>query len=837
MKTAKKQEKMFKILNIMLIAVFLFSISICVTSQKNTAQAAANLIKESSFEGDIDAYWGTWQEEGLAREFEFYRAYNAPYGYGSYCAAIDAKGTPGQAFSALLSSGNIKNKFAVDATKDYYLIFYARSTVNMDLIAYMQRADSHDAITEHKARTINSQWQKYVISLSPTVTTDALLAFVYGDMPDNATLYLDGIQVIEANLSVATAEVRAYIGDEKYIAIRNINNFSENDINIEVPYYDNLTKTATTKKISIKKMTSSNVYFDMEEGTYSGIGNVYVNDNYVGSFNYNVLLKLNAFHPGFIRVDEDMVVSGSGFMPMESESVFLVVNALNEEKRVVQKWIEPITMDSKLSQMSFKLPVGTISGSMFIQTSFFNKDGVEKINKSNSLSYKLKPIVFATDWSKRGYEHVGDKLRIYGKGLGTSPSVVYYDAEGNKLDIIRAKVISIGDLEEIEVPTTKKSNSFDITILSNGVESDRSEYLSYLAKPKLKTIKTKYSRVMYSSSERIQAAKIGDEITINGEGFRSSAISAIVEFQGYNQRIIVNIDNAAINANGTQLKVIVPLGAQNGYINVRVNEKGSNYMPIEIIPTVISVSPDPVVPGENIIITADGVGDNLNLAKIHFQLNSAEKITVAPYAIDLSGAQAVVYAKAPMAMSNNATKVTLQYDRWSDDGSSVLNVRPHISGANINIDNKILSIKGYGFSINPRENIITYKYADEDKTVITPNVRMLGVYPTEEGQEIRVQILDNYHYGFVSVQVGDYASNEVNFGPTSIHNIARRIEYVESASAVKGVLYISGYNFGTSGEVYVGDQQAQEHYRSEFFIIAVIDEQYIDNNPIVVTRE
>ena len=837
MKKAKKQEKVFKIMNIMLITAFLFSVSIYTAPQQNIVQAAVNLIKESSFEGNIDAYWGDWQEDASTREFELYRAYDAPYGYGSYCAAIDAKGAPGQAFSALMSTNNPENKFAIDAAKDYYLIFYARSTVNMDLITYMQRADSYDAITEYKARTINSQWQKYVINFSPSATTDALLAFVYGNMPDNATLYLDGIQVIEANLSVSTVEVRGYIGEQKYVSIANINSFFKDDIKVEVPYYDNLTKTATIKKLDLKRMTSSGVYFNMEKGTYSGIGNIYVNDNYVGSFNYNVLLKLNSFHPGLIRIDEDMVVSGSGFMPMESQSIFLVANVLNDEKVVTKKWIEPLTMDSELSQMSFKLPAGTVSGSMSIQTSFFDKDGIEKINKSNALAYKLKPIVFATDWSKRGYEHVGDNLRIYGKGFGVSPSVVYYDTEGNKLETIRAKVISIGDLEEIEARTTKKVNNFDITILSNGVESDRSEYLSYLAKPKLNTIKTGYSRVIYSSSEKIQAAKIGDEITIYGEGFRSAASSTVVEFQGYNQRIAVAVDNEAINSNGTYLKVIVPLGAQNGYINIQVNEKDSNYRPIEIIPTVISVSPDPVLPGKDIIITADGVGDNLNLAKIHFQLSNSEKITVAPYAIDLSGTQAVIYAKAPLAMSSNATKVTLQYDRWTDNGSSILNVRPHVNSANINLDNKILSIKGYGFSINPRENIITYKYADEDKTIITPNVRMLGVYPTEEGQEIRIQMLDNYHYGFVNVQVGDFISNEINFGPTSIHNIARRVEYVENAGAIKGVLYISGYNFGTSGSVYVGDQQAQEHYRSEFFIIAVIDEQYVNDNPVVVTRE
>ena len=157
--------------------------------------------------------------------------------------------------------------------------------------------------------------------------------------------------------------------------------------------------------------------------------------------------------------------------------------------------------------------------------------------------------------------------------------------------------------------------------------------------------------------------------------------------------------------------------------------------------------------------------------------------------------------------------------------------------ASINMDTKILSIKGYGFSTYPKENIITYKYADEDQTVIQPKVKMLGVYPTEEGQEIRIKIYDEYHYGYVSVAVGEYSSNEVNFGPVSISKITRRIEYVESADAVTGVLYISGYNFGENGGVRVGEHWADVHYRSNFLVVAVIDQNYLYDNPVIVAKE
>lgn len=837
MKTAKKQYKTYKMSKIGLVLTLVFVSAALVLSQGKEASAAVNIIRENSFEGDISSYWGIWKKESSVRSYQLFRAYDAPFGYGSYSAAIEAKGSPEEPFSAVMSSNALTNKFSIDASKDYYLIFYARADKKMDLIAYLQKADNYAAITEFKAETINDKWQKFFFNFSPTVSGDASLVFVYGDMPADNTLYIDGIQLIENDILLASTEVKGYIGDERFVSIRNIGAFNENDISIELPYYDNLTKTVGEKKFKPTRIVSSGVYFKIPERTFSGIGKAYVSGNYVGMFDYNILTKLDSFHPGLVRVDQDLVISGSGFSPKEKNNIFLVVNAVNHEKEIYQRWIAPETADSNLKQMSFKLPSGTISGSMVLHNSFFDKSGTERINKSNALSYNLKPVVSATDWSERGYEHVGDKLRISGKGFGLNPSVVFYDQDGVKLEVKRATIVNIGEVEEIEVQTTKKTNNFEITVLSGNVESDRSSYLNYVAKPKITRLVSRYGRALNTGSEKISAAKIGDIITISGEGFKGASGTIAVEFQGNGKRISVDVQSENINRYYTSLTVAVPAGAQNGYLNVKTSGKDSNYIALEIVPTVLSINPEPVVPGEEILISANGVGSNLNLAKVSFKLSPKEEVIVVPHSIDLSGENAKVRVMAPLAMSNDSTKINLQYDRWSDNGDSVLNVRPHISSANINLDNKILSIKGHGFSINPRENVIAYKYADQDKTEITPSVRMLGVYPTEEGQEIRIQVNDNYHYGFLTVTVGEYTSNEINFGPTSIHSIARRIEYVKSENKVMGVLYISGYNFGKAGKVYVGGHEAREHYRSEFFIIAVLDQAYVYDNPVQVTRE
>jgi cellobiose-specific phosphotransferase system component IIB len=160
---------------------------------------------------------------------------------------------------------------------------------------------------------------------------------------------------------------------------------------------------------------------------------------------------------------------------------------------------------------------------------------------------------------------------------------------------------------------------------------------------------------------------------------------------------------------------------------------------------------------------------------------------------------------------------------------------PHIDSASIDAETKILSIKGHGFATALKNNKITYMYADH--TVVTPKVKMISIQNTSEGQEIKVQILDNYTYGFLTLTSGEQTSNEVNVGPAMITRIERRMEFVKSERRVMGVLYISGKNFGTSGGVKVGRVWATTHYRSNVFIIAVVEPENLRNNPVIVTKK
>lgn len=820
-----------KLLSIYVILAFVFSLFTPVT-----VNAATNLITDGSFEGTIENNWSMWKSNDSTRTYEVYRSYDAPFGYGSYSAAIEGTGASENRWLSGLAS---KKSFKINSGSYYYVVFYTKASSAMNMSLYLENNSTYSAITKVEEVPVTTEWTRNMVGIQANSNADALLTFTFGDINPGVTLNIDAVQVFLSDAKVTTTEVKGSIGEaKKYVQVTNITNFDENDIQIELPYYDNLTSEITTKKFTPISVSASGIELKMYDQTFSGVGTVYVNGAVVGNFNYNVTPKITNYTPDMPRTDEDLTVIGSGFHPaIDLEKTYLIVKTINVNGKQYDTWVKPHTIDSKLSQITAKMPMGIVNGNMYVQTSYYNKNNVNVINKTANLAYTVKPTIFSIEWQKRGYDQVGDTLRIHGKGISNNPTVIFYNESGTKLESRKAKLSEIYTDEIIEVEATTKTNNFKVTVISGGIESDKADALAYTAKPKISLVKGTYQRTVNNTNTVIPAAKVGDKITITGSGMKpDNGEYTQVSFQGLGKKVNATVGSANINSAGTSITVTVPQGALNGYLAVIVNGETSNYLPIEIVPTVIGITPDPVVPGQTVAVKANGVGKNINLAKLYFTSDGKSELSVTPTSIDFSNDVAIIYAKAPLALSNNSSSVRVQYDRWKSDGNSSLNILPTITSASINKDTKVLSIKGYGFSINSSENKITYKYADTDHTVITPKVKMLGVYPTEEGQEIRVQILDEYYYGYVTVTVDGNTSNEANFGPASVTKIARRAEYVKSEEKVMGVLYISGYNFGTTGGVKVGSNWATVHYRTDNFIIAVIDQANLYDNPVIIAK-
>ncbi|PLX21373.1 hypothetical protein C0584_02735 [Candidatus Parcubacteria bacterium] len=838
MKNKERVKKtMYKAINALVLFALVFNFGFVSESSVDSAQAYTNMLKEGSFENNIEGYWTNWQNDASTRVYDIYRSYESAFGFGSHSVAIRAtSGAPEEGWTANFQPREDTNGFTLENGKTYYLAVYLKGSQNFQTRVTVSNTQTYESIDGFRDVPVTTEWTRHVLMFNSNISSGGTFSITYGDLAEGAELYIDGVQLFSDAVTLSTTEVKGNIGQtRKYLKISNISFFTQDEIQVELPYYNENTSTVGTMRYNPSEVTSSGIYVNMPEGTFSGVGRVYAQNQLIGEFGYNVTPVITDFYPSRFHADEDVVIRGSGFNPqVDIDKMYVIVKTKNVEGKTFDHYIKPHVVDPQLKQVTVKLPVGVINSSVYVQTSFRNHLGEDKVVKSNSLRYEVKPVIYLSEWSQMGFDQVGDKLKIHGKGISNNPYVVFYDEAGNKIATTRAKVLEISSEEVIEVTTPANVNKLNITVKVGNNESDAAQALAYAAKPKVKTIKTKKTRYMSGSEEKIPAAKTGEEIMLYGNSLYSEIATSVVEFQGLNTRIQVN--PSSYDPKGTWVKVIVPPGAQNGYMNVELNGLKSNYLPLEIIPSIVEVNPAEIIPGAQMSIHATGVGQVQSLTKVFFNFGK-EVLEVSPQSIDSYGDLAVIHLIAPMAISSKSTTIKLQYDKWMDDSSPALNVNPQITHASMDVESKILIIRGHGFSIQPRENIITYRYADENKTIIEPKVRMLGIYPTEEGQEIRIQVQDDYHYGYVQVTVGDKVSNEFNFGPVSIRSVARRVQFIEADNQNMGVLYINGYNFGETGGVRVGEVWANIHYRTNFFIIAVVPEANVNDNPIIVTKE
>ncbi len=826
--TRKKITVFMAPMFLILVAVF-FNWTLITSPEKASALAATNLINGGGFEGNIDTDWILWNNNS-SREYQLSRSYgfqNMPTGLGSYSALISAEGTSGDRWQTGISS---KKAFVLEANKDYYLTFYAKSQNSpLEILAYLN--DGSAPTTEIITVTIGTDWEKHTIAFTPTKGGQSYFSFVFGDMSAGSFI-MDGVGLYKSDIKISNPEVRGYIGTEARLSVTGLEMLSAKELKVELPYFDSVSGEKKTIQIAPKKIENGYITFDFQSGTYAGVGKIIANNEEVGLFNYNVQIKLTAIHPEVVRADESITIVGTGFHPDIANNVYVIMKAVDVAGKNYEHWAKPTVIDSALTQITVATPNGIIPDSLSVRVSYADKDNEVKINKSNSLAYKVKPVIYSVTWSKSGYDQVGDKLKISGKGLGYRPKVIFYDMSDKQIDFKVGQMTEVSDSEYVEVVSTSKVNQYKIAVAVGNIESDAANMVEYVAKPKLQSIATSYARA--EQNNRIQAAKVGDIITLNGTGF--SSYSTSVEFSGINStRVRVGIPTGDISVGGGSLKVQVPAGAVNGYVGVVVNGQTSNYLSLEIIPTIVSYSPENMTSESSMTIVASGVGTDLDKITVNFAANG-QKDSVKPRSVTHSGGYANISLTTPALIAKNSV-LSLTYDNWSSTVSAIANIRPNIKSAGFNEDTKILTIKGSGFSSLMKDNQITYMYADAAKTVITPKAKVLGIFQTVDGQEIRIQISDNYHYGYVTVTSGGIISNEAQFGPVNVTRIARRVEYVKADSQVMGVLYISGYNLGKRGGVRVGDVWANVHYRDDFFIIAVVPQSDTNKNPVVVARE
>lgn len=823
-----------------IISLFLgvLTLGVAVLPVSQAQAAGENLIKNPSFEqGNVDTYWYLWNNNPRERSYVIYKSYDVPFGTGSHSAVIEATGVIGSLYDAGMVTNSTANPFTVNANKTYNFSFYAKGSKATSIAVYLHRADNFEPLTPSKEINVTTQWQRYQVQLTPNATASASLGIAYGSLGNSEALYLDSLDLSESNYTLSTQEVKGFIGESKNLSISGGNRLTVDDIRIELPYFNPLTQTMERKQFVPSQVSNGKAIFTMPANTFAGVGKVFVYGGALDEFNYNVYVKVTDVSPDPIRPDEDMVVYGTGFHPNLTQDFIVVVNR-GENGASYEKWLAPHTVDSSLSQVVVKLPVGMLNNKLTARTYFTNKVGTSVENKSNSFSYTIQPEIYGWEWSQRGSEQVGDKITIYGKGIVDRPTVHFYNSSNEiiakKSATIKKIVSGTENYEVIEVATPVTLNQVTITVKAGPHESDPSSALSYIAKPTIKSVTTKNARTLANNNVKLPAAKVGEKIRLIGNGFKTSS-PAQVEFWSIHGAVtVVTVDPTSIDPRGNWVDVVVPVGAINGQINVKINGQKSNNFSLEIIPTIISTNPTQPVPGESVVITTHGTSLDPSQIVVRFKAPSSQEIEVQPSSVNKSGDAVLLTVMTPRALPSSGTTMTVQSGYWLDNETYRIAVAPHLDQADMNRVSKILTLRGYGFSTKLNENKLTFKYADG--TVVETEHRIMSVTNTTEGQEMKIRILDDYYYGSIYITVSESRSNEVSVGPAMITRLERRVQYVQANNRVMGVLYISGRNFGPQGDVKVGDVWATTHYRTNTFIIAVVETGDLYKNPVIVTK-
>jgi hypothetical protein len=823
----------------LLIAILAFGVTFApVPSKTLVAQAAGNnLINNPSFETEVTTYWDTWSAgSSTRRNFTMTRSYEVPVGYGSYSAAIQGSGSPEARFNYGIIT-NSDNPITLTSGKNYVFSFYAKAQTRSTVSVYLVNSQTFESVSTPVEINIGGNWAQHQVIFTSNYSGPGALTFAFGDLGENTILNIDGLSLTENNITLNTNQtISGYIGDtNRNVRISGGSSLTLNDVKVELPFFNEQTNQIETKQFTPTSVTSTQVKFDMPVQTFAGIGKIYVYGGLVGNFNYNVKVKITDFAPNPVRVDEDFVVYGSGFNPV-TDQTFVLVQAVGGNGNVYDLWLKPHTIDSRLSQLVVKLPIGVTNGRVSVKTFYTDLSNVGKENRSGNLSYVIKPSIYNVEWSRAGYEQVGDKISIYGKGIAKSSTVNFYN-ENN--EIIYRKSASIKEInttenyEVIEVATPVTLNKLKITVKVGSIESDQADALQITARPVITTLTTQHKRKVSYSNTSLPAAKPGEKIRINGKGFKTTA-AVTVEIETVNGRIAIPLYGDAIDQNGNWAEFTVPSLATTGTINVEVNGRKSNSVTLEIIPIIVSTLPLAPFPGTDLNIWTQGVGLNTSQVTVYFKLNNNETVAVTPSNIRVDSDAVIITVPTPKSISNHSSSVKIKYGNWLNDETYDVSAQPFIDSATMDMETKIISIKGHGFAARVNDNKITYMYADH--TVVTPRVRMLGITTTGEGQELKIQVLDDYYYGFIKLSVNEEVSNEVTLGPAKVTRIERRVQFVNAENRVMGVLYISGKNFGPTGGVKVGDVWANVHYRTNTFIIAVVESSQVNYNPVIVAK-
>ncbi len=323
----------------------------------------------------------------------------------------------------------------------------------------------------------------------------------------------------------------------------------------------------------------------------------------------------------------------------------------------------------------------------------------------------IKPIITSVNPDSG---RIGDTVTISGKGFGANRN-------DSKVILDSAEItdyLSWSD-SEIKIIIPDGASSGKISVL---VSSQKSNEVDFIVIPKIESITP-------------SSARIGELITIKGNGFGTEQDSGFVSF---------NSSVAAEYAKwcDTLIVVTVPSGTYSGMLSVTASGKKSNEIEFKIIPQITGISPIPAKAGDILTISGTGFGTLQGTSIVQFNTITATEIS--------SWNDLEIKVKVPQGVSSGKVSVTVNGQKSNEVDLTLLTQIMSIN-PNSSIIGEIVTISGSGFKSSPGTSFVTF---NEVKAV---------QYVNWKENEIRVKVPSGATSGKVSVNVDGKSSNEVDF--------------------------------------------------------------------------
>lgn len=237
------------------------------------------------------------------------------------------------------------------------------------------------------------------------------------------------------------------------------------------------------------------------------------------------------------------------------------------------------------------------------------------------------------------------------------------------------------------------------------------------------------------------AAKIGDEIVINGSNFGALQESGLISFKGISSKNVKSWED-------NKIALYVPVGAETGNISVTAGGIKSNEVYFQVIPNITGIDPKIIKIGDYVSVTGRGFGKSFDSVKVIF--NNIESVAV----IDLT--DSTIMAEVPQKTTNGKMWVVVGSQK-SNEVDYTLAPVPSITSINptsFGIGEQV-TINGTNFGAKQGTSVITFNTINAAKIKSWTNTKIECYVPA------------NAKSGMLFITVNGDKSNEVSYKITS----------------------------------------------------------------------